>query len=54
MDMSEREQMIHMLVRVSRLAAERWGMQLSQAAELLGSSGALGCLAYVGSETVWT
>ena len=43
--MSERAQMIHMLVRVSRLAAERWGMQLSQAAGLLGSSGALGYIA---------
>ncbi len=43
--MSERAQMIHMLVRVSRLAAERWGMKLSQAAGLLGSSGALGYIA---------
>ena len=43
--MSEQAQMIHMLVRGSRLAAERWHMQLSEAATILGSSGALGYIA---------
>jgi len=40
--MSEQRQMIHMLVRVSRLAAERWGMPLSQAMQVLGPADALG------------
>ena len=38
--MPERSQMIHMLVRVARLAAERWGMPLSQAATIFGASDA--------------
>ena len=38
--MPERSQMIHMLVRIARLAAERWGMPLSRAAMILGSSDA--------------
>ena len=40
--MSEERQMIHMLVRVSRLAARRWGMSLSQAMQVLGPADALG------------
>lgn len=37
--------MIHMLVRIARLAAERWSMPLSKAAEILGSSDAFGYVA---------
>ena len=38
--MPERSQMIHMLVRVARLAAQRWGMPLSQAVSVLSASDA--------------
>lgn len=43
--MSEESQMIHMLVRITRLAAKRWHMKLSHAATFLGTSGALGYVA---------
>lgn len=40
--MSERSQMIHMLVRIARLASERWRMTLAQAATILGAFDAFG------------
>lgn len=40
--MSERNQMIHMLVRVARLASKRWRMTLAQAATILGDADAFG------------
>ena len=45
--MSERAQMIHMFVRISRLAAERWQVQLSEAVTIPESSGALGYIAHI-------
>lgn len=44
--MSERSQMIHMLVRITRLASERWQMPLSEVATFLGSTDALGYVAH--------
>lgn len=40
--MSEQAQMTHMLIRVSRLAAERWGVALDKAMEILAPADALG------------
>ena len=37
--------MVNMLVRVSRLAAERWGTTLAQAMSVLGPADALGYVA---------
>ena len=44
--MSKQAQTIHMLVRVSRLAAKRWQVQLSEAVTIPESSGALGYIAH--------
>lgn len=40
--MSEQSQMIHMLVRVCRLAASRWDMALKDAVGILAPADALG------------
>lgn len=40
--MPEEHQMLHMLIRVSRLAAKRWGVSLTQAMSVLGPADALG------------
>lgn len=43
--MSEESQIIHMMVRVSRLAADRWGMSLSKVMEVFSPADALGYVA---------
>ena len=40
--MTEEHQIVHMLVRVPRLAAQRWCMFLTQAMSILGPYDALG------------
>ena len=40
--MSEQSQIVHMMIRVCRLAAERWGMTLAQAVGVMEPADALG------------
>ena len=40
--MSEKSQVVHMIIRVCRLAAERWGMTLAQVVEVMTPADALG------------